>query len=176
MEFEHDDFGIGAEAEWRAPSSGAAGGEDLEVADAAESVNELAIDAAREPVPRDELAEVGVAGELERDAGGFRGGGMVGRVGEQDAGAIAVHAERVQGGGEVSGAGGAAVGDAENLEAVGVNLFVVEDADSGVSDGVKILAVVAELLVVSGDEVNAVGSGEIAERAAARRASMAVPS
>src|SRR4029077_19231696 len=55
---------------------------------------------------------------------------------------------------------GVAIGDAQDLEAVHVDLFVSEHANPGGGDGSKIFAVVAELLVVAGDEIDAVGSGE----------------
>ena len=81
FELQDYNFGIGAEAQWWAPSAGAAGREDLHFADAAEAVNELAINAASHPAPGNELADMGVAGELERNAGSLGNMRTVGSVG-----------------------------------------------------------------------------------------------
>lgn len=64
LEFQHYDFGVGAQAQGRAPGAGAAGSEDLHFADAAEAIDKLAVDATGHPTPGDELAEVRVSGKL----------------------------------------------------------------------------------------------------------------
>ena len=82
---------------------------------------------------------MGVAGELEEDAALFGNGKAVGNVGEEDAGAGGIQVGVGQNGTEAFGVGGIVIGDAENLEAVEINGFVMEDADTGFADGVEIL-------------------------------------
>ena len=48
LEVEEDDFGDGAEAQWRTPGAGAAGGKDLQIAEAAEIIGPGAIEAGDE--------------------------------------------------------------------------------------------------------------------------------
>ena len=86
LEVEQDDLGVGADAHGRAPGSGAAGGVNLERAEAVQSVGELAEGVACEPGEGDELAAVGVAGELQADAGLLDDRQAMGGVVEQDAG------------------------------------------------------------------------------------------
>ena len=120
LEVEEDDFGDGAEAQWRTPGAGAAGGKDLQIAEAAESVDELAIDAASDPAPGNELAEVRVAGELKRDAGSLRDFGMIGRMSQKDARACRIDLNFSQDAGEVTIVGRVAVRHANDLQAVNI--------------------------------------------------------
>ena len=56
------DFGLGADAERRAPESGTAGRVELGCAEAAQTVGELAVDARCDPGKWKKLAEMCVAG------------------------------------------------------------------------------------------------------------------
>jgi len=69
LELEEDDFRAGADAHGRTPGSDATGGVDLEGAEALQTIRKFAEGAMREPGEGKALAAVGVAGELEADAG-----------------------------------------------------------------------------------------------------------
>ena len=77
---------MGPDAHGRAPGAGAGGGVDLELAELLQAVGELAECAAREPREWEHLAAVGVARELETDAGSLHNRQAAGHVIEQDAG------------------------------------------------------------------------------------------
>jgi hypothetical protein len=115
FELEQDDLGLRAYAEGRSPGSGTARGVDQHLADAIEAVDELAVDSGRDPVVRDHLAKMGVTGDLKADAGGFGDGDVVGRMGEQDAGAVAVDTDFVENRAEVLRVGGVFIWDADDL-------------------------------------------------------------
>ena len=121
---------MGAYAHGRAPGSGTAGGIDLERAECVQSVGELAEDAAGEPGEGDELTAVGVAGELETDAGLLDDGQAMGCVVEQDAGLGGVGAQDIKRGTKPDGVVGVGIRDAENLHAVDGYLFIFEDVDA----------------------------------------------
>ena len=69
LELEEDDFRAGAYAHGWAPGSDATGGVDLECPEALQTISEFAEGAAGDPGKGEALAAVGVAGELETDAG-----------------------------------------------------------------------------------------------------------
>src|ERR1700722_18736704 len=135
FELNQHDFGGGADAEGWAPGAGAAGGVDQEIAEALESVGVCAEDARGEPGEGKNLAAVGVTGKLQRDALLFGDGQRVRNVREQDAGARAVEIGVGEDGAEALGIRGVVIGDAEDLQAVEINGFVVEDTDAGIADG-----------------------------------------
>lgn len=107
---------------------------------------------------------MGVAGELKGNSSGFRNLGMIWRMSQKDAGAAAIHADVLKNGSEVAILRGVAIRNTNDLETVGVNFFVAENANTRGFDSAKILAVVAKLLVIPGDKINALGRGETAER------------
>src|ERR1039457_3056223 len=108
---------MGSYAHGRAPGSGAAGGVDLQGAEALQSISEFAEGAAGEPGKREELSAVGVAGELEADAGLFDNRQAAGRVVEQNAGLAGAKAEALKSGAHAEDGGGVAVGHAHDVEA-----------------------------------------------------------
>src|SRR3974390_3505001 len=115
LELQDHDFRIGTEAQWRSPGSGAARGEYLHFADAAESIDKLAINPARHPTPWDKLSHMRVAGKLQRHTGGFGDLRMIRGVRQQDARALAVDANALKDGSEVLGMGGVQVRHANDL-------------------------------------------------------------
>src|SRR5579863_1151236 len=88
---------------------------------------------------------------------------MIGRVREEDAGAIAVYRDGAQSRGEVALRSRAAIGNTDDLEPVDVDAFIVQDTNSRGRDRIEILRVVTELFVISGHEVDSMRSGELAE-------------
>src|SRR6516164_1968633 len=92
LKLQHHDLRVRAEAQRRSPSAGSARGEHLHLADPAEPVDKLAIDPAGHPAPGDELSDMGMAGKLQRYTCGFGNLRMIGGVGQQNAGALAVDA------------------------------------------------------------------------------------
>ena len=130
-----------------------AGATREEIAEALEAVSVGAEDARGEPSERKNLAAVGVAGELERDALLLWNGQAVRHVGEQDAGAGAVEIGVGEDRAEALGIRGVVVRDAEDLEAVEIDGFVVEDTDAGIANGAQVAVGVGEFVVVAGDEV-----------------------
>jgi len=92
----------------------------------------------------------------------FSDGQAVRDVGEQDAGARAVEVGVGEDGTETLGIRGIVIGDAEDLETVEINGFVVEDADAGIANGAEIAVGVGEFVVIAGDEVGAEFGGELA--------------
>ena len=59
---------------------------------------------------------------------------------------------------------GVTVRDADDLQAVCFDFLVGEHANTGGFDGAKILGVVSKLFVIASDEIDAMRSGEAAER------------
>ena len=154
---------MGADAHGRAPGSGAAGGVDLERAEAMQPVGKLSEGAAGEPGEGDKLAAVSVAGELEADAGLLDDRQEMGSVVEQDAGQGGVREEGLKIGAKMDGGVGVGVGNAEDLEAVDVYLFVDQDADTGLDERMGEVRFTTVLLVIAGSEEGAVGRREIFE-------------
>lgn len=74
------------------------------------------------------MSQVGVAGDLEPDAGGLGDRDVIWSVGQQDAGAIAVDADLVEHRAEVLGVSRVAIRDADDLQAIDFRFFVIEDA------------------------------------------------
>ena len=65
-----------------------------------------------------------MAGDLEADTGGFGDSDVVGSMGQEDAGAIAVDADLVEDGAKVLRVRGVAVGHADDLKAVNLGFLV----------------------------------------------------
>jgi hypothetical protein len=131
----------------------------LHFADAAQTVNELAVDATGHPAPGNELTDVGVAGELERDASGFGNVGMVGRVSQKDAGAVSINADALEHGRKVRVLRGVTVRDADDLEAVRFDFLVGEDTNTGSFHGAEVFGVVTKLFMIASDEIDTVRRG-----------------
>lgn len=127
-------------------------------------MEELAIDAVGKPGVGEELSTVGVARELERDASFFGDGRAIGCVTDEDAGAGFVDVEFCEDRAEVVIVGGVEIRDADELQAVEIDIFLVEDADAGAGDGGEKFAGIADGFVVSGGEVGTEFGAEIAER------------
>src|ERR1035437_154301 len=85
LESEQDDLGTGSNAHWRTPGSGSARCIHLQFAEPVQSVGEFTEDAPRQPGEGEELSAMGVAGELEADAGLLDDGQTAGHVVEQNA-------------------------------------------------------------------------------------------
>ena len=105
-----------------------------------------------------------VAGNLEADAGGFGDGNVVGSVGQQDAGAVAVDADFVEDRAEVLCVGRVFVGHANDLQAVNFGFLVVEDTHATGANGVDVLGRVAKLFVIPFHEKCAELGLELVER------------
>ena len=80
-----DDFGLGADPQRRAPTSGPAGGVELRFTNAAQAIGELTVDSLGNPGEWEKLTEVRVTSELESDTRFLRNGGLVRCVCEQNA-------------------------------------------------------------------------------------------
>src|SRR4051794_25336870 len=89
---------------------------------------------------------------------------MIGRVGEENAGTISVERQIAKSSGKVAVGRRTAIRHADNLQALYVDALVLEHANARRSDCVEIFAVVSELLVIAGDEVDAVRRGQSAQR------------
>src|ERR1700739_4868605 len=85
FEFQHHDLRIRAQAKRRSPGARAARSEHLHPADAAQGGHKLAVDAATHPPPWNELPEMRVAGQLQREAGRFRNFRMIRSMDQQNA-------------------------------------------------------------------------------------------
>ena len=97
LELKHHDLGIRSEAERRSPSSCSARREDLHFSDPAQAINKLPVTPPRHPTPRYELPQVSVPGELQGNTRSFRDFRMVRGVRQQNAGAVAIQTDLVQG-------------------------------------------------------------------------------
>src|SRR5581483_10261320 len=95
LEFQHDDFWIRAQTQWRTPSACAARGENLHLADAAESVHELTVNTSCHPTPGNELTEMRVTRKLQRESQPFGCDRIVGRVHEKNAGTVFVNRDEL---------------------------------------------------------------------------------
>src|SRR5437763_2849308 len=93
LKLKHHNLWIRSQAQRRSPGSGAAGSKNLHFADLAQAVNKLPVHSTRQPAPGDELPQMRVSGELQGDAGGLGDLGIVGRMGQQYAGATSVETE-----------------------------------------------------------------------------------
>src|SRR5271157_545245 len=154
---------MGSYAHGRTPGSGAAGGIDLQGAEALQSICEVTEGTADEPGKREDLSAVGVAGELEADAGLFDLSQAAGRGIEQNAGVGGGQAQGLENGAYAEDGGGVAVGHAQDVEAIDGHPFVGQNADAGAGDHFMVFSRAAVLLVVAGGEVDAEGRGEIFE-------------
>ncbi len=108
-------------------------------------------------VKGNKLAGVGVAGELQADFFFRRDGQMIGRVSQEDAGAVRVEVRLAQNRAEALGLDGIAVVHADELETVHDDLFIIEHANAGIAHCVEIFRAVAKLFMISGDEVGSQG-------------------
>ena len=81
-------------------------------------------------------------------------------VGKEDTGARGIQLRVFENGLEAAGIGGFVKWNTENLEAVEIDGFVVENVNAGTTDGVKIVRRIAEFLVIAGDEVRAEARSE----------------
>ncbi len=127
-------------------------------------MSKLAIDTSGKPGVREELSAVGVAGNLKGDSGLFGDGGTVGRVGDEDAGAISVDLHAGKDGAHVFGVRGVAIRHAEKLQAVEIDILFIENADASCGDGGEKWAGIAEFFVVAFTKKCAEGRMEISER------------
>ncbi len=94
-------------------------------------MDEPTIDSGGEPGVRKKLSPVGVTGDLQGDAGFFSYGGTIRGVGDQDTGAGSVDLHSGEDGAHVLGVRGIAIGHAEKLQAIKVDILLVEIADAG---------------------------------------------
>src|SRR5882672_3426615 len=105
-----------------------------------------------------------VAGKLEADAGFFSDCGMVGRMRKQDARAGWFDGDFCEDGAEVLGVSSVFVRDANDLQTIQIDFFVVKYADAGGPDGVQKGGDTAKEFVVAVDEVRAKGNTEMLPR------------
>src|SRR5664279_1913637 len=112
-------------------------------------MSKLAIDTSSKPGVREELPAVGVAGNLKGDSGFLGDGWTIGRVSDEDAGAISVDLHAGEDGAHVFGVGGVAIRHAEKLQAVEIDILFVENADASFGDGGEKSAGIAEFFVVA---------------------------
>ena len=104
-----------------------------------------------------------MSGELQRDSrslGDFR---IVGRMGQKDAGAVAIQTDAVEHGRKMPVLSGIPVGDPDDLQTIRFHLLVAKHAHAGGRNCIQIFAVIAKLLVIAGDKVDSVGRSELAQ-------------
>lgn len=87
LEPNQHDFRFCANTHWSAPGACAPVRKNEQVSDAAEPVNEPAVNARCDPGIRQKLPAVGVSRKLQRDPLFFSNSGAVRRMGKQNAGA-----------------------------------------------------------------------------------------
>jgi hypothetical protein len=102
-------------------------------------------------------------GQLEGNAGGLRDLGMVRRVRQQNARAVAIQADVMQHGRKPSVLRRAPLRNANDLQTLHFHLLIAEHTDSGRRNGIQIFAVVPKLLMISCDEIYAVWRHEFAQ-------------
>ena len=107
---------------------------------------------------------MGVAGELEAEAGLLHRRQARGCVIQQDRRPLAIEMHAVERGFHAQRRGGAVIEDARHLHAVNGDKFVAEDADSGAGDGLNILRGIGKLLVVARGKVDAERRRKLLER------------
>src|SRR5215472_426394 len=161
LEFQHHDFRVRSEAERRSPRTGATRSENLHFADAAQPVNELAVDAPSHPTPGNELAKMGVAGKLKRKPCSLRDLGMIGGVSQENAGTVAINWHTAQSRGQIAVGCGVPVRHTDDLQPVDSYPLVLEHADPCGLHGIQIFGVVSELLMIACHKVDPVRRGKL---------------
>src|SRR5258708_19153538 len=146
-EFEDYNLGIRSQPQRWTPGSGAARRENLHISDPAQPVDKLTVHTPRHPTPGDELSKMRVSRQLQRNSGSLRDPRIVRGVGQENAGAVAVEADRMKHRSEVPVQRGIPVRHAYDLQAVRFHFFVAEHSHSGCSHGMQVFAVVATLLM-----------------------------
>src|SRR5579862_1330680 len=155
-ELDEDDFGVCAEAQGRAPGAGSPGGEHEHFAEAIESVDVGAVNSVSDPREWPKLAAVGVARKLKRDARSFGDVQRVRGMRKQDARASRVNGGALKDGWEARPIIRLSIVDADELQSINLDFFVVQHVDAGASHSVQIFSAVREFLVIAGDEIGSV--------------------
>ena len=96
LELNHNNFGIRSQTQWWPPGARSAGSEDHHLANAAQPIDELAVHAACDPAPRNELSKVRVTRHLHGNPGGSRDIGMIRSVSQEHARTALINADGVQ--------------------------------------------------------------------------------
>ena len=104
-----------------------------------------------------------VAAQSQFDSFGFGDFQVIGCVGEQQAGFGGVQTGAAQNRLETKGIGGIAVSNANDLQTFEHDLFAVEHANTCTRHGFLISCVTSIFLVITGHEVNALGSVQLAQ-------------
>src|SRR5262249_30297342 len=113
----------------------------------AQSVSEGAIDAVGNPAKRKKLSEVRVARELKIDAGFRCDYGLVRRMSQQNAGASGVDRDFREDRTEMLGMCSVMIGHADDLQTFQIDFFILQIADSNLSDCIQVVRFVPEKLV-----------------------------
>src|SRR5271169_1785848 len=140
LKFEHHNLGIRSQAQRWPPSSCSTRREHLHPPNPAKAIDELPVDLARKPTPGDELPKMRVPGELQRNAGSLSDFRMVGRMDQQNAGAIAIQTDAMKRRCQVLSSRRVIVGHPDDLQAVHIHFLVAEHANPGRGYGTQILA------------------------------------
>ena len=153
FECDEDYFGIRAQAHRRAPGAGAARRVNHQIAEPLQAVDEWPVDARCDPRKRKILPAVRVPRKLQADLFFRRDGQMMRRVRQKNARDIRIDFGVAQDGAVMLWLHRVMMMDADELQAIDHNLFVVEHAHARVLHGIEIFRVVAKLLVISGNEI-----------------------
>ncbi len=102
-------------------------------------------------------------GYLQGDPGSLRDLRMVGRMGQQNTGAIAIQPNTPEHRSKVAIMRRVAVRNTNNLQTVHFDLFIAEHPDSGSRDGMQIFTVIPKLLMISGNEIHPLWRDEFAQ-------------
>lgn len=149
LKSKHNNLRIRAQAQRRSPRACTARGEDLHFPESGQAIDEFPVDASRYPAPGYKLTEVSMSGELQRNAGGLGNLRVIRRMSQQNACPITIQADSVKHRGKSVAMGCVPIWDADDLQAIHFHLLIAEDANTGSRNGIQILSVVPELLVVS---------------------------
>lgn len=155
FEVDKDDFGVGSNAHGRAPGASAGRSVDEQVAEAFQAVREFAENAGRKPGERDNLAAMSVSGKLQADSLLFHDGETVRNVGEENTGARGIELCVFENRLEAARVGRIVIRDAEDLEAIEIDGFVVEDVHARFANGIEIVGGIGEFFVIASNEIGA---------------------
>jgi hypothetical protein len=146
---------VGSDAHGRAPGAGAGGSVDEQVAEAFQAVREFAENTGGEPGKGENLPAMGVSGKLQANSLLFHDGEAVRDVSEENTGARGIELGVFENRLEAARVGRIVIRDAEDLEAVEIDGFVVENVDARIANGVEIVGGIGEFFVIASNEIGA---------------------
>jgi len=155
LEGDQDDLGMGSHAHWGTPGAASAGCVNLHLSEPVQAVRESSKCTPGHETEWEDLAAMGVTGELEADSRVFGNRQAIWDVIEEDAGRAALESKAFKKSSQVKRRSGIAIRHTDNVDPVNNDTFVVEYANSGTTQSVLVVVRSSERFVISANKVSA---------------------